>query len=169
MFLEPTHPGSSQSIVAQMLYMLCQSIDFKASAVPEQASWFPGKHTRGPKHHASFTDLESSANNGCELCQFLFRYGALPSIQAGGIDYRGHGLDQIYYRTYNANSYEPPRTGYYKHYYSRTRDSLNKIQFFLEHDGWEPENACGHRFPPALELIARYGNCTYMILGRSPF
>jgi hypothetical protein len=72
-----------------MLCSLCSSIDFEGGA----HAYEPGS-TNFPKHHSSFTDLETSANSGCQLFQTLFHSGASP-MKSGGRAHRGGGVTYI--------------------------------------------------------------------------
>ncbi|PMD55183.1 uncharacterized protein K444DRAFT_100166 [Hyaloscypha bicolor E] len=99
-----------------MLCSLCSSIVFEAGAHVYE----PGS-TNFPKHHSSFTDLETSANSGCQLCQILFRNGATP-MESGGRTHQGDDLHQIYYRTHTSTFLTKYPLG----------RGVTEIQFFLK-------------------------------------
>ena len=56
-----------------MLCDVCNSIDFRAAV--DNRYWDPTRSRHHSKHHASFTDLQVAADQGCELCKLLADYG----------------------------------------------------------------------------------------------
>jgi len=128
-----------------MLCRLCSSIDFEAAAIQDSPS-----HSRC-KHCKSVTNLETSANNECQLCQVLFRYGAPQAVRSRGTAQGVRGdvlidLDQIYYAT---SSNSPSRYPHLPVY------GVTEIQFFRQ---GERSGARKDGFFVSLELFAQNGN-----------
>jgi hypothetical protein len=68
--------------------------------------------------------LEISAQDGCQLCQVLFRYGTLPASHSRDQDSHideDENLEQIYYET----------CGYYHFSPSTQNMGLRDIQFYM--------------------------------------
>lgn len=132
------------------LCTLCSSIDFVAAA-PR-----PSHPQLSYKHHKSIIDLEISANNGCQLCQVLFRQGAQHAIRSRGTAQKicSNGLvdlNQIYYATWSTAA---------SHYAGLPLHGVTEIQFFREGERFG-ERRDG--FFVSLEPFAQHGNRQFIV------